>query len=412
MDSHEVARRLAGGWPARLLVAFIVVVTLLAGNHFTLSAAPGGDAGHVAARAQNVEWLSTESAAKFAGVEFDVLVPTAVPGPFGGEPAIRASNGAYSLYWMITGGPPTFLEITGVAGGSMPAGSPADLNIPLEINASVQGYQAIHDLTEIYDNVWWQAGGVLYTVSSRNLTSTDSLSLANALVPLTIPAPTDSGEGEEPVEEPEPPVEEPNPVKEEPDEEPVEEPAEAQVPTTGEPSLILPERVGSGETTTVAATGIESATLVAEDGVFPDKGTTTYADMRSWDVFWQAPSVSVDTYVAFALIEPADGSTLASGEVLVVATQAADSSEVSAGSVTTESVPETTTTEVSANAGTESTGAAFNAETPTEAVGNSSGAPLDVPTDGTDGPAPPVPGTDGTGGIKQVSLWRDDQGSP
>ncbi len=407
MESHGGAKRLAGGWPARVLVACIVVVALVAAYRSPLTAAPGAYAGHAVARAQNVDWLSAESAAKFAGVGFDVLVPTAVPGPFGGEPAIRASSGAYSLYWMITGGPPTFLEITGVAGGSMPAGSPADLNIPLEINASVQGYQAIHDLTEIYDNVWWQAGGVLYTVSSRNLTTTDSLSLANALVPLTIPTPTDPGESEEPVEQPEPPVDEPDPVEEQPAE---EEPAEEQEPVAREASLILPEQVGSGETTTVAATGIDSATLVAEDGVFPDNGTSTYAGMRSWDVFWQAPSVSVDTVVAFTLIEPADGSTLASGEVLVVATLSADSPAVSTESETTEAPPETTT-DVSAIAGTESTVDAPAAETLAEETQTSSGALLDVPTDGTDGPPPPVPGSDGTGGIKQVSLWRD-HGSP
>ncbi|MDQ4099279.1 MAG: hypothetical protein M3121_02115, partial [Chloroflexota bacterium] len=74
MESHGVARRLAGGWPARVLVAFIVVVALLAANQSPLDAAPGTDAGLVVARAQNVDWLSTESAAKFAAVGFDVLV--------------------------------------------------------------------------------------------------------------------------------------------------------------------------------------------------------------------------------------------------------------------------------------------------------------------------------------------------
>jgi hypothetical protein len=162
--------------------------------------------------------------------------------------------------------------------------------------------------------------------------------------------------------------------------------------------LILPEVVGSGETTTVAADGIDSATLVADDGVFPDTGSTTYSGMRSWDVFWQAPSVSVDTVVGFTLIEPADGSVLASGQLIVVAPQAAVPDEVAEDAVpasdesVAEPVAEETVTEP-----TESV------EQPV-AADDTGGAAAEVPTDGTDGPNPPVYGSDGTGGIKQVSL--------
>lgn len=136
--------------------------------------------------AQNVDWMSTEEASRL-DVGIPVLVPSWVPAPFGGSPAIQASSGYYSLYWMNGGGAPTFLHITGEAGGSLPAGSPADLNNQLFINASVQGYEAIHDVTSIYDNVWWIAGGVLYTVSSNNMTGADSLSLANSLIALDVP---------------------------------------------------------------------------------------------------------------------------------------------------------------------------------------------------------------------------------
>jgi len=101
---------------------------------------------------QNVDWMSSDQASQL-DLGFTVLVPTWVPAPFGGSPAVQAGGGYYSLYWMNGGGAPTFLQITGEVGGSLPAGSPADLNNQLSINASVQGYDAIHDVTSIYDNV-------------------------------------------------------------------------------------------------------------------------------------------------------------------------------------------------------------------------------------------------------------------
>lgn len=410
MESLEVAKRLAGGWPARVVIALLVAIMLATGTSPVLTAAPASPASSGVLRAQNVGWLSAESVAEFASVEFTVLVPTAVPGPFGGEPAIDASGGAYSLYWMIAGGAPTFLHIEGIAGGALPAGSPNDLNIPLEINASVGGNAAIHDVTEIYDNVWWQAGGVLYSISSRN-SSSDSLNLANALIPLVVP----DDEEEEPVGEgpddgPEPPGEgpvvEPEPEEEPVEEEPVDEPAPVDEAPVEEPataldaSLLLPEVVGSGETTTVAAGGIESATLIADDGVFPDTGTTTYDGMRSWDVFWQAPEVSVDTTVGFTLIEPIDGSVLASGQVIVVAAQTA--------SETTETTSDEAVTKPDVEEDTEEAVTAEEAESaaPVSEVADDGTTEVagDVPTDGTDGPTPPVFGSDGTGGIKQVSV--------
>ncbi|CAN5835305.1 hypothetical protein BH20CHL2_BH20CHL2_07350 [soil metagenome] len=139
-----------------------------------------------AVRAQNVDWMTADQAATL-DLSFNVMVPNGIPAPFAGSPSMSASSGYYSLYWVNYGGAPTFLQITGEVGGSLPAGSPADLNQQLSINASVQGYEAIHDVTSIYDNVWWIAGGVLYTVSSNNMESTDSLSLADSLIALQPP---------------------------------------------------------------------------------------------------------------------------------------------------------------------------------------------------------------------------------
>jgi hypothetical protein len=169
--------------------------------------------------AQNVDYISTD-AGYALDLGFTVLVPSWIPGPFGGPPSIDSGGGYYSLYWMNAGGDPTFLQVSGTVGGSLPAGSPYDLNNELFINASVQGYSAIHDVTPAYDAVWWIAGGVLYKVESRN-SSTDSLSLANSLIPFSPPS----------APEPEPePTAVPQPV--EPTPVPAEDPVDVSEPVS------------------------------------------------------------------------------------------------------------------------------------------------------------------------------------
>ena len=164
------------------------------------------------AAAQNVDYISAGVGAAL-DLGFPVLVPSWVPAPFGGEPAVDTGGGSYSLYWMNGGGDPTFLQVTGVVGGGLPAGSPYDLNIELSINASVNGYGAIHDVTPIYDAVWWIQGGVLYSVQSRNMTGTDSLSLAQSLIQFVPPAAPEPTPPPPPTQAP-PPAE----VAEDPDE--------------------------------------------------------------------------------------------------------------------------------------------------------------------------------------------------
>lgn len=173
-------------------------------------AAPGhAGTGSIVSVAQNVDYIGSEAGAAL-DLGFPVLVPGGVPAPFGGSPSIGSDGGYYSLYWMNAGGEPTFLQVTGQVGGALPAGSPFDLNVQLFINAQVQGYGAIHDVTPAYDTVWWIAGGVLYKVESRN-SATDSLSLANSLIAFVPPV----------AEEPEPePTTPPAPVEETPAPEP------------------------------------------------------------------------------------------------------------------------------------------------------------------------------------------------
>lgn len=180
------------------------------------TAAPSSDTAAASAiPAQNVDWMSPETASSL-DIDIPVLLPTAVPSPFSESPAVSVSGGYYSLYWVVYGGEPTYLHITGTAGGSLPAGSPYDLNIELSINETVQGYDAIHDVTPIYDSVWWIADGVLYQINSQNM-SGGSLALANELIALQPPA-------ADPPAEPEPPA----------------EPAPTEPPAEGEPEPTAP----------------------------------------------------------------------------------------------------------------------------------------------------------------------------
>jgi hypothetical protein len=263
-------------------------------------------------------WLSAESAARL-DLGFSVLIPAAVPGPFVGEPSIYAASGYYSLYWVIYGGEPTFLEVRGEVGGDIPDGSAYDLNVPLAVNADVQGNAAYRDLTPIYDTVWWESGGVVYMVSSRGLGGTDSLSIANALTRLIPPAsveppPSTGGGGSGQPSNPDPgnssggapgggngatsPAPAPNPI------------------------VVAPEVVVSGEATTIAVEGISGATLQADAGVFPETGTRSYPDAGGFAVQWEAPVVETDQTLGFVLVDPANGEWLATASTQVLASGA------------------------------------------------------------------------------------------
>ncbi|MBA2468333.1 MAG: hypothetical protein H0V37_02885 [Chloroflexia bacterium] len=209
-------------------------------------AAPGHvDTDAVVSVAQNVDYIGSEAGAAL-DLGFPVLVPGWVPAPFGGSPSIDGGGGYYSLYWMNAGGEPTFLQVTGQVGGALPAGSPYDLNVQLFVNAQVQGYGAIHDVTPAYDTVWWIAGGVLYKVESRN-SATDSLSLANSLISFVPPA----------APEPEPePTSPPAPVEETLEPEPD--------PATEAPSDDLGSDSGGSTTLPAADETVEDEQLATE----------------------------------------------------------------------------------------------------------------------------------------------------
>lgn len=222
-------------------------------------------------------WMDADTAAQLTA-GFDVLVPGWIPAPFSAQPDVSASNGFYEIYWVITGGDPTFLDITGTVGGSIPDFSWYDRNNELQQNADVGGVPAYRDLTPIYDNVYWQVGDVVYTVSSQGLTETDSLSLANTLVPLD--------EAEE----------------------------AAPLPAV----LIAPDTASPGEILAVTVSNGNGATLTASDGVFSDTGNNVYPDLRDASLSWTAPTVPNEHDVTFSLVDPVSGSWLAGATTRVV----------------------------------------------------------------------------------------------
>jgi hypothetical protein len=245
--------------------------------------------------------LSVEGAAAL-DVGFTVLLPSFVPAPFGGEPSISVYPGYYRLYWFIPGTPPTFLQITGEVGGVIPAYSEYDRNNQIFVNASVQGYEAYHDLTPIYDRVYWQAGDIVYTVDSRGLAGTDSLSLANSLIAL--PPPADGGDS----------------AGEPSDGEGSETGSETGVvPDEGAvPSLSVPASVPAGESAAIVVDGVDGAMLTADAGHFPASGGDSIAELGASSVAWQAPTTDTDLAVFFVLLNPTNGDWLATGETMVV----------------------------------------------------------------------------------------------
>nr|MBA3336955.1 hypothetical protein [Chloroflexia bacterium] len=199
----------------------------------------------------------------------------------------------YSLYWIIPGTPPTFLQITGTVDGDIPDGSPYDLNNELIVNASVRGFDAVRDVTPIYATVWWQAGDVVYMVSSLNLTGDDTLSLANSLVALVPPGPPDGGDL----------------------------PAIGESPAVS-PALEVPETVFAGEEISVGVAGITTATLTADDGIFVDVASATYPKIGAYAVAWRSPSSTEDRWVSFYLIDPGSGEWLTTAATLVLGSAA------------------------------------------------------------------------------------------
>ncbi len=315
-DHTQLSRGRSGAWrPGIVAMVAALVLSILVGGRFQLSVAATGapSVQTTSTQTQAVpSWLSVETAARL-DLGFPVLVPGAVPSPFAGEPGVYAASGYYSLYWVNYGGPPTFLEVTGEVGGDIPDGSAYDLNVPLVVNANVQGAEAYRDTTPIYNTVWWQSGGVVYKVSSQGMSGTDSLSLANALTTLVPPAAGGGDPGGGDTGTGDPRSGDPGTLPDDGD---------GNTPAP-EPVIVVPEVVVSGETTTIAVEGISGATLQADAGTFSDTGTRTYDGVGGFSFTWEAPDVDTDQTLGFVLVDPADGQWLATASTQVLAAGAA-----------------------------------------------------------------------------------------
>ena len=270
------------GWGSSAGFALLLglAVLLPLGGYTPLDSAATGP--RSASAQSSPGWMSPEQAALFTN-DWPALVPSYVPEPFASvAPQVSVSGGEYRLYWGVFGGSPTFLDVRGYLSGYIPAGSAYDLNIELTVNASVRGNEAYHDLTPIYDAVYWREGGISYWANSQGLSS-DIVSYANSFTSAAAPM--------------------------------LEPTATVAAPAT----LYSPDTIASGEGATVTASGGGSAaTLVADGGIFSDTGTATYPGAGDAAVSWVAPDVSVDTTVTFSLLD-ANGTVLVSTPTLVTA---------------------------------------------------------------------------------------------
>lgn len=285
-----------GRTPLHAIGVIAVLAVALSAFPYSAGAAPYQATQQFPDAHQLPEWLSSETASRLA-VGIEVLVPSYIPAPFAGEPEVQSSDGYYSLYWLIPGAPPTYLRITGTAGGEIPAYSYYDRNVQLEQNDSVMGYPAWHDVTPIYDLVYWQVGDVVYTVESHNMTGDTTMGIANALSSLIVP-----DTGGEIVEE---------------------KPASGATPA-GQPSdgisvsvIGVPSTVASAEIASIGLEGSGDVYLVASDGYFPASGDTGIAVSTGTTVDWQAPTTDADLIVTFGAYRMSDDKLLAEATTTV-----------------------------------------------------------------------------------------------
>ena len=286
-------------WRGRTLLCFprivLVILLVMAWSVPVAEAAPGQQQSNLAAGYQLPDWLSPETASRLA-IGIDVLVPSYVPAPFGGEPEVQASDGYYSLYWLVPGAPPTYLRITGTADGEIPAFSYYDRNVQLEQNDAVMGYPAWHDDTPIYDLVYWQVGNVVYTVESHNMVGDTTMGVANSLISLVIPE--TGGETSAPSEG---------------------EASPTQIPenSVSVSRIGAPATVSSSALASIAVEGSGDVYLVASDGYFPASGDVGVVVSGGSTVDWQAPETDSDVEVTFGAYDLANDDQLASASTLV-----------------------------------------------------------------------------------------------
>jgi hypothetical protein len=271
------------------------LVTLIASILFLgipahVDAAPSTEPAVSQQNYQTPDWMSSDAASRLA-IGIDVYAPPYVPAPFGGEPQVQAYQGYYSFYWNVPGAPPTFLRVTGEYGGVIPDFSYYDRNIQLQQNTSVQGYAAYHDVSPIYDVVYWRVGEVVYTVESHNLVSDDSLSLANMLVLVTPPV------------SPDPPT--------------APQQGQEQETPARQFTIGVPGTVRAGETAAIGVQGEGDVLLTAQAGYFTGTGENTVVVSGGMTVDWVAPEYEADETIFFYVYDLDSGEELGSASTLL-----------------------------------------------------------------------------------------------
>lgn len=261
-----------------------------------------------------------------------VLVPSYIPGAFGSLPSISASDGYYQLYWLIPGTPATYLLITGTVGGSIPAYSEYDRNVQLTQNDSVLGTPAYHDLTPIYDRIYFAIGGVVYMVDSNNIGDSSS-GIANSMSYVDVPqTPVDNGSGGTDTGGG-------NTGSSGGDtgssggntstgagSTPADTSSGAQTgtatttttsPVAAAPSISAPETVSSDDVVQITIDGVVSANLKASSGKFELTGKTTVDGAEPSSFNWTAPWTDKGRTVTFTLTDPGTGEVLATASTRV-----------------------------------------------------------------------------------------------
>lgn len=268
-----------------LTVILALAAFLVAGPVATVSAAPGPVPAAAPASGQTPGWLS-EGSASLLDVGIPALVPSWLPSPFGGEPSISAWDGYYSLYWMVPGAPPTYLRVTGEAGGAIPDYSAYDRNVQLVQNATVMGYPAWHDLTPIYDLVYWQVGNVVYSVDGHNI-GDDSLTIANNLTQLSFSGGgADSGGG--------------------------------GGDSWPDAYIDSPAEVTSGGTALVSVANVGDAYLTVDTGYFSYSGDVGISISGQDTVEWVIPETSTDLVAYFTVSDLNTGTILATSQTTII----------------------------------------------------------------------------------------------
>jgi hypothetical protein len=292
----------------RAILRATLVLLLLATSSLPAAAAPSSSGQTLPTLQQSPGWMTQDILNHLTVVGAPVLAPSYLPGAVPFLPSVDAYSGYYSFYWLVPGSPPTYLQVTGTVGGGIPAYSKYDRNVQLTQNATVLGYPAYHDLSPIYDLVYFAIGNVVYTVESNNL-GESSVGIANAMSYVDVPV-------YQPEPEPQAPVDTGGSNTGNTSTNPPTTGSEAPPPPS-EPGIIVPDSVTSEATISVGVQGIVWANLEASAGTFSltDRSSINGVEPSSFE--WTAPRTQAGRSVRFTLTDPSTGEVIVTRTIRV-----------------------------------------------------------------------------------------------